>query len=375
MEMRIEKCEILKAIRSYVAEKYGLDYNPAECDHDGDCPGTCPQCDAELADLQRQLEAKGICDIEQDETLKAMLRQLIGAGAPTPEQKDNASGMSLPTIPKLQGMPMPAGWMELNEPQYDRKVILQCPVAGLSFHNINDIWDELYEGAEVALVRQRKNKYDRNAVAVALADDYDGDPEEFDFDYILGYIPRHSNQAIAALLDMGWDDILEAEITQLNEKASYSDRVHITVYVRSKDPVSPKEPSLRTASLSIDDWKDFTHCVWENGFAFFRWGGFPPDAHDLPKKGDKVVFLQHGEKETEMYLMTTIAKGNSCENFVDDLEDMIDDCMPYVLNVVKGPILVKNEEIDFLGDDLQVHSQPEGKLAPVMSSRLLSLFE
>ena len=43
MDKGKEKCEILKAIRAYVAEKYGLEYTATECTHKGDCPGTCPK--------------------------------------------------------------------------------------------------------------------------------------------------------------------------------------------------------------------------------------------------------------------------------------------------------------------------------------------
>lgn len=59
-----EKCDILRRIRQDVAEKYGLDYSPTECNHQGDCSGTCPKCDAELKDLQRQLALRGITDID-----------------------------------------------------------------------------------------------------------------------------------------------------------------------------------------------------------------------------------------------------------------------------------------------------------------------
>ena len=64
MDAGKEKCEILKGIRKKVARLYGLEYTPAECTHKGACHGTCPQCDAELADLQRQLKEKGITDID-----------------------------------------------------------------------------------------------------------------------------------------------------------------------------------------------------------------------------------------------------------------------------------------------------------------------
>lgn len=66
MDKGKEKCEILKAIRAYVAEKYCLDYTLSECNHWGKCSGTCPKCDAELEYLQKQLEKKGITDITND---------------------------------------------------------------------------------------------------------------------------------------------------------------------------------------------------------------------------------------------------------------------------------------------------------------------
>ena len=59
-----EKCEMLKAIRKQIAERYNLEYTPSECTYEGDCPGTCPKCDAELRELQEQLERRGITDID-----------------------------------------------------------------------------------------------------------------------------------------------------------------------------------------------------------------------------------------------------------------------------------------------------------------------
>jgi hypothetical protein len=55
-----DKCEFLRNIRKQVAEEYGLRYEPRECHHDGDCQGTCPMCDTELRDLQRQLKERNI---------------------------------------------------------------------------------------------------------------------------------------------------------------------------------------------------------------------------------------------------------------------------------------------------------------------------
>ena len=64
METGKEKCERLKAIRKQIAEQYGLEYVPTECTHKGECTGTCSKCDAELRDLQEQLNRIGIMEIE-----------------------------------------------------------------------------------------------------------------------------------------------------------------------------------------------------------------------------------------------------------------------------------------------------------------------
>lgn len=84
----------------------------------------------------------------------------------------------------------------------------------------------------------------------------ENDPENFDFDFILGYIPRNNNAAIAAMLDMGWQEMLEAEITELKDHAPYSDKLHITVYIRSKNvPIksSLKERQRKIKAMICDD--------------------------------------------------------------------------------------------------------------------------
>lgn len=258
---------------------------------------------------------------------------------------------------------------------YERKALLECPVAGVGFHDIDDIWDELYIGAKIALVREQGNKYDKNAVAVALDDDYDGDPENFDFNFILGYIPRTLNSAIAVMLDMGHEDIFEAEISELNEHAPYSDRVHITVYIRSKEPIPPSDNRLRIKTFEEGNWYSFIDEIWQNGVSLFRWGGFPPWEHDLPKKGEKMVFMHKTEGTTALYLMTVIAKGDDCAPYVDDIEElhMVDDCCPYALTVVKGPVSVRNEELEFLGTAPEMSWQPDFKLEKGDSDALMDI--
>ena len=51
-------CSVLKTIRKQVADANGIEYEPRECHHQGDCRGTCPACEAELRYIQQQLDIR-----------------------------------------------------------------------------------------------------------------------------------------------------------------------------------------------------------------------------------------------------------------------------------------------------------------------------
>lgn len=385
MDKGKEKCELLKAIRTYVAEKYGLVHAATECSHQGDCPGTCPKCDAELADLQRQLEELGITDIAQNKRLSDIVENYINT-----LHQDKIEQLSLGEMPEslddvfaTEGMPEPPTHLEGDisdpfitpAPEYERKVILECPVAGIGFHDIEEIWHELYVGAKLALVREPKNKCDKNAVAVALATDYDDDSEDFDFDFILGYIPRKDNAVIAAMLDMGWQEMLEAEITELNDHAPYNDKLHMAVYLRSKEPIKPKDDRLHILYFDDEDWEDFKEELWQKGYTYRRWGKLLPDVTDLPEKGDMVVFIHSEDNKKMLYLMKVIAEGDEQAQPIlthgEDLHELIDDCCPYVLTVVKGPMTLTANELAFLGTAWKEYCRPDIKLEKEVSDKLL----
>ncbi|MCQ2345904.1 MAG: TonB family protein [Paludibacteraceae bacterium] len=48
-------CRILKDIRRQIAEANDIDLVIKECTYQGDCAGTCPRCEAEVAHLEREL--------------------------------------------------------------------------------------------------------------------------------------------------------------------------------------------------------------------------------------------------------------------------------------------------------------------------------
>lgn len=51
-------CETLREVRRRIAEANEIRYAPHECTHEGECLGTCPACEAEVRQLERQLQAR-----------------------------------------------------------------------------------------------------------------------------------------------------------------------------------------------------------------------------------------------------------------------------------------------------------------------------
>ena len=51
-------CKLLKSIRQQIADANGISYRPKECQHKGDCAGTCPACEEEIRYLEGELKAR-----------------------------------------------------------------------------------------------------------------------------------------------------------------------------------------------------------------------------------------------------------------------------------------------------------------------------
>ncbi len=50
-----DKCKILKEIRAQIAAANEIEWVVENCSHKGECRGTCPKCEAEVAKLERAL--------------------------------------------------------------------------------------------------------------------------------------------------------------------------------------------------------------------------------------------------------------------------------------------------------------------------------
>lgn len=362
-----QKCEILRRIRMDIAERYGLRYNPSECTHEGDCSGTCPKCDAELKDLQRQLESRGITDIDLTNIPIVQIDEddihILEGDVAAPSDDE--------LMVVTEGMPAPPNVYKEKK----RVLYKECQIAGITFHDLKEVWDELYEGAELALVRQKDNKYDKYAIAVALADDYDGDSDDFDFDFILGYVPRTENQHLATMMDLGWTEAFECELSQVNGSNPYKGSLYMKIYMVSKEEVEVDESEHLLRVLEFDDKKleHFKSSLESKGVSCQRWGAYLPEVMNLPDKGEKLVILHRDHNKAVLYLTHVIAKDKNAEFFVKDEEKQIDDCMWFVLTNVVGPVSVFADELKFLEDEPINKVHPEEYVSLKATEKLYDL--
>lgn len=332
----------------------------------------------------KKTKAKGIHGIDINEVMRDFLDEsdltssenddevnvLQGDVCIEPHQ-EQGSVATEPVITK--GPPVPI--FPIPKDKKKRIVFKECPIAGWNFHDPEDFWEELHEGAEVALVRDKRNKHDRNAVAVALPGDYDGNPDDFDFDFIIGYVPRSENKFISEMMDLGWSDAFTAELTTVKDYGPYSDRLRMTIYLQSKEEENYDDDETRTFAQFMDEesFADIQESLYNKGYAYFRWPyGLPGDFHELPDEGDKVLFIHEQGKDTKLYLMYVVAKDEHVSTYLknDEESEMIDDCIPFVLTNIKGPVTCDTDEFHIFEDD-ETDPIPPGGLISAFAAKCL----
>jgi len=92
-------------------------------------------------------------------------------------------------------------------------------IAGFTYWDGVDVFDQLKIGQELQLKADPENDYDPRAVAI-----YFGDVK-------LGYVPRDSNREIRKFLDCG-HDLFETKISQVSPDAHPEAQVRVVIKVR-----------------------------------------------------------------------------------------------------------------------------------------------
>ena len=154
----------------------------------------------------------------------------------------------------------------------------------------------------------------------------------------------------------------------------------ISIYIKNKDAEEEPEPQdnrLRMVVITEEaKWELLADELWQKGYTYFRWGGFPPWELDLPSKGDKVVFLYNDGFQSFMYLMKTIAIGEQSVPFLDDIDELhqVDDCTVYVLSNIVGPVIIDNSELNLPKELLKGKYQPDERVSQSLSDKLMEIF-
>ena len=115
---------------------------------------------------------------------------------------------------------------------------MSCHLAARQYYDADLVFEYLRVGKEVRLEREMDNPHDPNAVQVIF--NKDGE------DYLLGYIPRSDNRAIADFLEMGWDGAFRCVISGINPDTHPENQVHLTISIlRHKEEAEPKTSKNR----------------------------------------------------------------------------------------------------------------------------------
>jgi len=95
-------------------------------------------------------------------------------------------------------------------------------IAGFTYYDAVDVFDELTVGKPLILKAERENPYDANAIAI-----YYNEAK-------LGYIPAGQNELLSKFFRLGYSDIFEAKISQKDEDAHPEKQIRVVVRIKEK---------------------------------------------------------------------------------------------------------------------------------------------
>ena len=104
----------------------------------------------------------------------------------------------------------------------NKTYLMTCPIAGLQYYDVLEVWDKLKTGLELSIEPELDNKFDRNALAVKWKDAK------------LGYIPRGENRHMSKILKAGWNPY-QVLIESIYEDRPMNERIEICVRILEKE--------------------------------------------------------------------------------------------------------------------------------------------
>lgn len=136
MERGKRICNVLKDVRKKIAEENEIEYVTTECQHKGDCAGTCPKCEAEVRYLESQLARRRMagrtvrlaglslgmvavapalvsCDVKGDLAVDGEIGPPLAGDPAIPENVQLGENLIFDLIPAEEFIPLfKGGWVE-----------------------------------------------------------------------------------------------------------------------------------------------------------------------------------------------------------------------------------------------------------------------
>lgn len=94
-------------------------------------------------------------------------------------------------------------------------------IAGVQFHQLKSVIDDLFEGEDLTLIPEPSNKFDPNAVRIELVTWTD--PPSV----MLGFVPKKFSSEVAAALEIG--KVLECVLVKLDKGAKIWEQAEVEI--------------------------------------------------------------------------------------------------------------------------------------------------
>jgi hypothetical protein len=95
-------------------------------------------------------------------------------------------------------------------------------IAGFTYYDGIDVYESLKVGSKLTLLPEPENGYDPDAIAI------------FSNETMLGYVPREENTLISKFFKLGYTNLFEARIAQINPETHPEKQVRVTVKIVAK---------------------------------------------------------------------------------------------------------------------------------------------
>ena len=96
-------------------------------------------------------------------------------------------------------------------------------IAGFTYYNGVDVFENFKIGTQLALKAEPENRFDPNAVAIYYKEEK------------IGFVPKTENEMLSKFLNLGYSDLFEANISQISPNSHPEKQIWVLVRLKAKN--------------------------------------------------------------------------------------------------------------------------------------------